>query len=127
MSESEVALAWVLPCRSQEFESGPVAQLQHQTLAIRYDFDTETGAYEWEAIEFRGVIGVEFTDHGSCSRDQVAAYDKLVEVGSSELVARLQAGRIDPAPDARHLRIYFDEVGWYDVVAQAFDPPRRRV
>jgi len=122
----KVSVAWRLPCLSQEFESGPVAELHRGRLALRYDFETDTGDYEWEALIFRGVISALFTDHESCTADQVAAYDKLVEVEGSEWVQKLRSARIEPARGVRHLRIYFDELGCYDVAASDFEPPPER-
>lgn len=118
---------WKLPCMSQEFESGPVLELQRGTLVLRYDFETVTGDYKWEAATFRSVMAVLFTDHESCSEEQVAAYDRLVEVGCSSWLKGLQSARIYPASGIRHLRIYFDELGCYDVAASDFDPPPVRM
>lgn len=118
--------AWRLPCLSQEFESGPVAELHRERLVLRYDFETEAGDYEWEALTFHGVISALFTDHESCTADQVAAYDKLVEVEGSVWIEKLQSVRIERARGVRHLRIYFDELGCYDVAASDFEPPPGR-
>lgn len=121
--EDGMTEVWVLPCLSQEFAAGPVAKVGRGTLELRYDFETEVGDYGWASVSFRGVIAALFTDHESCSEAQVAAYDRLVEVDGSEWLEALQATRIERARAVRHLRIYFDEIGCYDIAATTFEPP----
>jgi hypothetical protein len=108
---------WSLPCRSQEFNEGPRIQQSSGTLVIAYDFETDAG-YSWEELTFTGVAAFGFTAARYCTEDQVRAYDKLEEV-SSDWARHLS----DVSPDARHYRIYFDDVGCYEVLARSFVPP----
>ena len=109
---------WLLPVKSQEFMQGP--QLLHtlSELKLRFDYELPDGKYAWSALIFKGVEAFEFTGHSSCTRDQVRAYDRLVLVLDSNWLSRR-------APDRgglKHYRIYFDEVGCYDVAATMFEP-----
>lgn len=118
---------WDLPVMSQEFRDGPTVTHQHGGLRLKYDYETEAGEYDWQEVMFRGVEACMFTAHDSCDEDQVDAYDVLVEVIDSPWVAELRkTRRIPMPPDIRHLRIYFDEIGCYEVVASEFIPSARR-
>jgi hypothetical protein len=120
---SEAREVWSLPVLSQEFREGPVVELDRRALRLRYDYETETGEYAWQEIVFEGVEAFAFTGHSSCTADMIDAYDALVEIVDSAWVARLREAQREPAPDLRHLRIYFDENGCYDIVATAFELP----
>lgn len=109
--------AWVLPFKSQEFMQGPQLHQRFAEVELRLDHETETGEYIWSAIMFRGVHALRFTAHPSCSRDQVRAYDRLVQVNRSAWLERLKGAE----PSVRHYRIYFDEFGCYDIAAVGFE------
>jgi hypothetical protein len=110
---------WSLPNPSQEFMHGPHILISASRVTLRWDFESETGDYEWSSAEFVGVEAVNFTAHDSCSPDQVRAYDQLVVVEPSDLLASLRGAR---SKFVRHFRIYFDEIGCLDVVAEDFRP-----
>lgn len=104
---------WVLPFKSQEFVKGPEL---HQTLGelhLLVDHEKADGSYEWSGIVFRGVHAFMFTGHGSCSPDQVHAYDRLVRVHQSDWLAHLKRS----GEQVHHYRIYFDYIGAYDIAA----------
>jgi len=88
---------------------------------VRWDSESETGAYEWSSAEFAGVESVTFTAHSSCTPDQARAYDRLVKVDPSDT---LPSPRGAGSKFLQHFRIYFDEIGCLDVVAEEFVPPR---
>ena len=132
MSSGDISMAdgpqrlWALPVLSQEFRDGPVVESVRGSLRLRYDYETESGAYKWEEVTFAGVEAFAFTSHESCTEDQVDAYDVLVEVVDSAWIRQLQAARVAPTPRLRHMRIYFDEIGCYEVAAADFEPPPTR-
>ena len=117
---------WSLPALSQEFRDGPVAEFVRGSLRLRYDYETNSGAYKWEELTFSGVEAFAFTSHESCTEDQVDAYDVLVEVPDSPWIRQLQVARVAPTHQLRHMRIYFDEIGCYEVAAADFEPPPAR-
>jgi hypothetical protein len=127
MSAERLREIWALPVLSQECRDGPIGTVDRDgSFRLRYDYETETGAYAWEEVTFSGVEAASFTAHESCSEEQVGAYDKLVEVSESAWIATLQSHRVSPAVGLRHFRIYFDEVGCYEAVATEFVPPPPR-
>jgi len=108
---------------SQEFEQGPkIRQDVNDQLAIAYDFETESGEYAWAELRFSGVAAFRFTAARHCSEDQISAYDSL-----QELRSRWAEDLSDPPSDLRHYRIYFDDVGCYEVLARTFEPPMPRL
>ena len=110
---------WQLPCKSQEFNEGPIIRPSSGQITIAYDFETETGDYAWEEVTFTGVAAFRFTAARYCTADQVSAYDNLQVIEESHWIDDLS----DPPVDARHYRIYFDDVGCYEVLASGFFPP----
>jgi hypothetical protein len=119
---SHLETLWTLPVKSQEFADGPEATLARGALVVRYDFETPSGEYEWSSFSFTRVQASLFTGWQWCTEEQVAAYDRVVEVQDSEWLRTLDASDARmPKTPLRHFRVYFDEVGCYDVAAAAFD------
>lgn len=117
---------WSMPFPSHDFEEGPQVQVARDQLTLSYDYETESGAYEWESLTFGGVVAVLLTLHESCAPEQIDAYDRLVEIPNSSWLTKLQAARLDWAEGLRHLRIYFDEYGCFDIAATSFETPEAR-
>ena len=71
---------------------------------------------------FLGVAALGFTPRAACSRDQASASNRLIELEGSAWrnMVRGGAGR---AASLRHLRITFELIGSYDLLALAFVPP----
>lgn len=111
---------WQLPTRSQEFEKGPrIRQDTDERFVIAYDFELENGAYGWEELIFIGTVAFCFTASQHCTTDAVDAFDRLLDLGRTDWLKT-----IHQAPsDVRHYRIYFDDVGCYEVLAAGFVPP----
>jgi hypothetical protein len=114
-------LIWTLPVRSQEFEQGPQVLISSGRVTLRWDAETETGDYAWSSASFVGVEDVEFTSFGSCTPEQAQAYDRLVKVEPSDKLAALRGSA---SKFLQHFRIFFDEIGCLDVIAEDFQPPR---
>jgi hypothetical protein len=112
---------WKLPAPSQEFNDGPQVLISPGRVTLRWDAETDTGAYEWSSASFVGVEHVEFTADSSCIPEQIDAYDRLVKIEPSETVLRLGGAS---AKFVQHFRIYFDGIGCLDVVAEDFLPPK---
>jgi hypothetical protein len=112
---------WSLPVPSQEFQQGPHILASPGKVTLRWDSESESGEYTWSSAEFVGVEAVMFTAHDSCTPEQVRAYDRLIVVEPSELLSGLRGA---PAKFLHHYRIYFDEAGCLDVIAEEFVAPR---
>ena len=105
---------------SQEFEQGPkLRQDPGDQLAIAYEFESDSGAYSWAEIIFTGVVGLRFTAARHCSDEQIGAYDKIEMVSGSTW----EAATLDAPPRLGHYRIFFDDVGCYEILATGFVSP----
>lgn len=112
-------VVWHLPTPSQQFMEGPHILISSGKVTLRWDFESETGGYEWSTAEFTGVEAVSFTAYVSCTPDQVRAYDRLIKVEPSPMLPTLKGA----GPKfLQHFRIFFDEVGCLDVAAEDFRP-----
>lgn len=96
-------------------------------LDLVYDYETDSGQYQRAAISFRGVEAFSFTSFELCSPEQVAAYDKVIAIHSSEWLKRLRSQRAIKEGTVLHYRMFFDEVGCYEIIASEFHPPTRAV
>lgn len=123
MTSEEATKVWELPCKSQEFQASPSLIQRGDRLELVYDYETESGQYQHATITFRGVEAFFFTSFESCSPDQVAAYDRVVAIRASEWLKQLRSRRAIEESLARHYRIFFDDVGCYEVIASEFCPP----
>jgi hypothetical protein len=111
---------WELPHLSQEFIEGPKLRLEPgERLVISYDYEQRGGGYAWEELTFEGMVAFSFTEHRYCTAEQYHAYDELQEVSDSSWIARLR----DAPSGVKHYRIYFDDIGCYEVIAMGFTPP----
>lgn len=115
---------WQLPSMSQEFLNGPQVLLTRSTVTIKYDYETSTGEYQWASMIFRGVLGFAFTTRRACSVEQIRSYDTLVELEPSDWVTELLSRWSDilERPVVHHYRIYFDDIGCYEIAATLFEP-----
>ena len=120
--EEEVTKVWDLPCKSQDFNQPPRLAHRGDELDLIYDCDSKNGEFHDAMITFRGVEAFSFTSFESCTIEQVAAYDKVVVLITSSWLKDLHSRRKVDETFARHYRIFFDEVGCYDVIASAFVP-----
>lgn len=115
---------WRLPCKSQECDQGPVLRQDvGDQLVLAYDFERESGEYGWEEIVFTGTVAFTFTAARHCSAEQVGAYDRIETVDRSAWAR----GVPNVPPGLRHYRIFFDDVGCYEVLATGFVPPLESV
>jgi hypothetical protein len=107
---------------SMECRDGPVLSHRRDRVTLSYDFPDPTGEYLWESVVFLGVAALGFTPRAACSRDQASASNRLIELEGSAWrnMVRGGAGR---AASLRHLRITFELIGCYDLLALAFVPP----
>jgi hypothetical protein len=111
---------WTLPGYSQEFHESPQITVLRRTAMLKYTMIGASGEVESASITFRGVHWFCFTRDYSCTPEQIQAYDKIVEITPSQCVEQLVSRRPKAVPTApvKHYRIYFDDVGCYDIAAE---------
>jgi hypothetical protein len=98
----------------------PAASLRGGRLSITYDFEQEDGSYALDSFRFEGVEAFRFTLYETCEPEQVEAYDMLIDVEGSSWLRDHRAKKIEDNPDLKHYRVFFDEIGCYDIIATSF-------
>lgn len=119
MVEESSADVWALPFKSQEFVEGPELIHSNAGLELRLDYETESGEYGWASVMFREVHAFSYTADASCTPEHVRAYDQIVEIVDGSWLRGLAGA---PA-GVRHFRVYFDDIGAYDVAAASIELP----
>lgn len=110
---------WQWDCPSQEFEGIPRLMFVLDELILEYNYEGPDGAYIPREAKFQGAVGYRFTASDHCTMEQLAAYDRLLEIKSSTWIADIQ----NPRENLRHYRVFFDDYGCYEVLASLFLPP----
>jgi hypothetical protein len=109
---------WTLPVLSQEFRDWPIAKIERSGFTLSFDAETSSGEYVWSHLTFENTLAVRFTGHTACQEDQFDAYDQLVDVTDSAW--RRDVENASGLRGLRHFRIYFDDVGCFDIVGSDF-------
>lgn len=111
-----------MPVPSVDCRDGPVLHHRRDRVTLAYDFPSANREFVWESLLFLGVAAIEFTPHGACNREQLAASDRLVEVEGSAWRHPVKDGVANGAT-LRHYRIAFEMFGCYDLLALDYVPP----
>ena len=114
-------LLWTSPIASQDIEDGPDLLVQPGRVLLRFRGE---GRSDWIELRFQDIFRAMFTEFSVCSPEHLAAYDRLLDLGDASPLAVevLNSPRRDAA-GMRHFRIFFDEVGAYDVIARDVEVP----
>ena len=89
---------------------------------ISYTFPTKENDFTNGEIRFKNVCAYRWTTHMSCSVEMIEAYDKIVEIDSSEWAKELRELQIEKGypVQVHHYRVFFDSEGCYEIVAESF-------
>ena len=118
-----MSVVWELPCKSQEFEAAPSLVQQGDRVDLVYDYETPEGPYAQAKMTFFGVEAYAFTSFESCTAEQVVAYDRVLAIRPSPWLAELRKRRVHESILSTHYRVFFDEIGCYDIIASDFRAP----
>jgi len=108
---------------------GPRLCLDSGALVVDYDFEQDDGSVKWIRITFQDVLAFEYRQIVCCCAEDLDAYNRVVKYLGSEWLKEMlnrrqrflggQAG--EDCNLYAHWRIYFDDAGCVDVIAQAFE------
>ena len=122
MSKGDIITVWEMPFKSQEFANGPKVETYFDRLSLLLDYEIESGEYKWLRLNFSRVIAFSFTAFGFCTVDQIESYDRLVKVAKSLWLEGLfSRAMTKPSTNTNHYRIFFDEIGCYEIAAESFN------
>jgi hypothetical protein len=122
MSAGDIIIVWEMPFKSQEFAHGPKLEIYFDRLILLLDYEIESGGYKWLRLNFSRVVAFSFTVFGFCTVEQIKSYDRLSKVAESPWLEELfSRAMTKPSTGANHYRIFFDEIGCYEIAAESFD------
>lgn len=117
-----ITVIWTMPMTSLNCRDGPVLHHRRDRITLAYDFPISSGEFIWESVLFLGVAALEFTPRTACTREQMAACDRLVELDGSGWQSTVRDA-LSNRTSLRHFRIAFEPLGCYDVLALDYVPP----
>jgi hypothetical protein len=114
-------LLWTSPITSQELVDGPELLVQPGRVVLRYRGEDQV---DWFELRFGNILCAVFTEFSACTPEQVAAYDRLIDMGTATpLAAEVLGCARRETTGMRHFRIFFDDVGAYDIIACELEIP----
>lgn len=123
MTQERLVSLWEYPSGTG-FWSGPWVEMTAADARLYYDYEDDKGAYRWGMLEFKRIRAFQFLDDHSGSHAK-GAFSKLVEVVDSPWAKEIHAAMCHVLPSLshtqlHHYRIFFDDVGRYDMVAESW-------
>lgn len=116
---------WMTPSPSSGFLEGVAFKvLPRRTCVLAFQYEGASGGWDSCELRFRDVAAFKCTYLPALPAEAIqSAYDKLVDVGSSEWLSeanliRATAGKATPL---RHLRICFDDGPCYEFLCADFE------
>jgi hypothetical protein len=114
---------WTLPRTAKNMDVEFVDEGRDCVLRLRDPFDPISTV----EIRFLGVVSYAFTGEPLCTLEHIEAYDKVVELLDSRWGNGLAGDRVTVKRAAlHHYRVFLDDSGAYDVLAEAFLPKDAR-
>ena len=116
---------WTLPVASTALlGTGPALEMRlRRDVALSFAYEGDEDGIHTVSVVFQGVEAFKCTYHLARDKSVLAAYDKVVDVGSSpwleELRRVLDTNRSD-ASGLAHLMIDFDDGPTYEFVCRSF-------
>jgi hypothetical protein len=102
---------------AQEFMHSPKVERKGSNVVLLYDYETETGEYEWTGITFLNTIDHKYTSDEKISEYMVKAYNAIAEVIDLNWMNKEM---LDKA--YKHYLVYFDGYGAYEFTSTGFVP-----
>lgn len=113
-------IIWDLPQPSTALLRGTATELlPRRGLAIRMELETDEGVETW-TLSFQGVRFFSVAYDGARGVDELAAYDRLIDLGETPLLTRVRA-QLDARGERsalRHLAFNTDDGPAYEVVCE---------
>lgn len=114
---------WEPPSPSSSFLEGVTFIDQPQRVCgLSFSYEKSDGDQETCELRFRDVVAYKCTYLPALTAQMIrSAYDKLVDVGSSEWLREAVGVSQDEGPPLRHLRICFDDGPCYEFLCGGFE------
>lgn len=104
---------------SQEFSQSPQLENKGRNVILKYDFETETGEYNWSGITFINVITYRITSSICEELYMISAYDSVSIVKNSKWIKEIKnVYQGEELFDFNHYVIHFEDYGSYEFIAR---------
>jgi len=119
-----------LPFPPSRTVQGPVVKLAPAELDVLYDYETDDGTVKWVRLRFRSVLEFEYRGEACCLETDLEAYQQMLKLTDSPRLASVRErymrhlrGVAAEEESTRfvHFRLYFDDSGGIEVVAQSLE------
>ena len=122
-------ILWTLPVPSTALLRSPIFQvLLSRSCALFCEYENDDGDLVSLKLLFEGVQAFKCTYYKACTIEMInTAYDKVVDIGSTEWKAKIKARLVSSDQDIlglKHLMIYFDDGPCYEFICRNFQTER---
>lgn len=119
-------IVWKTTTPSTAFHKGVVfSKLSGRKCSLEYSYEgEEDSSVISEKLVFGEVESFKCTYFSACSIEMIEAYDKIIDVGSSNWLAEIKHNLSETEADSsdlKHFRIYFDDGPCYEFICRSFD------
>jgi hypothetical protein len=122
-------ILWTLPIPSTALLRSPTFQVSlGRSCALSCEYEDENDEVVSLKLLFEGVEAFKCTYYRACSVEMInTAYDKVVDVGSTEWKSKIKERLISSNQDVmglKHLMVYFDDGPCYEFICENFQVDR---
>lgn len=101
---------------AQEFMDNPKIKKKGDNSVLMYDYETETGEYEWTGITFINTIKYRHVKEANVKDYMIKAYNRVVEINDSNWKNEISSTNGEKR-ELKHYIVYFDGYGAYEFLS----------
>ncbi|MBW6411914.1 hypothetical protein [Clostridium weizhouense] len=112
----EIASVFEIHELAQEFMNNPKIMKKGNNSVLMYDYETESGEYEWTGITFINTVKYRHVKEANIKDYMIKAYNRVVEIKNSNWKNEILSidGEIN---NLKHYIVYFDGYGAYEFLS----------
>jgi len=107
------------------YQAVKFSMLLRRKCSLEYFYEGEEDYLAiFETLIFDGLESFKCTYYKACSLEMIEAYDKVVDIGSSDWLSEIKQNLLQAKADSenlKHLRIYFDDGPCYEFICRSFE------
>lgn len=115
----DVEKVFIIDELAQEFMHTPKVEQRGRDYILMFDFESESGSYEWTGITFKDVAKYRHTPDNMVNEDMLKAYNAVGIVKMSNWLKEESPIKKDKTC-YNHYLIYFDGFGAYEFLGTNF-------
>lgn len=104
---------------AQEFMNAPKIEQNGEDVVLKYDYETDSGEYEWTGITFLNTIKYRHTKDSNISEYMMKAYNAVAELKDSVWINEVipNSNKENTDIQFKHYLVYFDGYGAYEFIS----------